>query len=302
MGWRARRGSPPTPRSLQRMDVVTMRRAERAGRRTAPTSLLMAIVLMLLTSIGIAAPAAGSPPPTDPTTQNADDTGSFAVQPSGPNGPGGRDYFVYTLKTGEVFGDVVGISNLSSETKSYAIYATDALNTSDGGFTLLKEGEKPKDVGNWVEIGATQYTLDPGQRADIPFKITVPADATPGDHVGAIVAQEIPDTVDPIDSGIGVDLRVRIGARIYLRVDGPVTPSLSVGSFTIDYDTPASPFAEAPAKITYVVTNTGNVRLAPTAKLKISGLFGSVSRHSRTAPSLSCSPARRWRSPRQSRV
>jgi hypothetical protein len=67
---------------------------------------------------------------------------------------------------------------------------------------------------------------------------------------------------------------LRIGARIYLRVDGPVTPSLSVTSFSIDYDTPASPFSGSKAHITYVVTNTGNIRLAPTAQLKLSGLFG----------------------------
>jgi WxL interacting protein linking bacterial and host surfaces len=240
-------------------------------RRAASVALTVLVGMSaMLTS---AAPSFGSAPPADPDPTQAG-MGAFAVQPSGPNGPSGRDFFIYTLKSGQVFGDTVGISNLTDKPATFVIYATDARNTNDGGFALLREEENPTDVGSWVELGATQYTLDPGMRADIPFKITVPSDATPGDHVGAIVAQQVPDDPTEVPKGIGVDVRLRIGARIYLRVDGPVTPSLSIKHFAVDYDTPASPFSSSKAVITYVVTNTGNVRLTPTAQLKLSGLFG----------------------------
>jgi Bacterial protein of unknown function (DUF916) len=195
------------------------------------------------------------------------------VQPSGENGPGGRDYFIYTLPQGGQFGDRVAIANLSDTTATYAVYATDAVNTKDGSFSLLRDGDTPDGVGSWVELGATQYTVEPGEQVIIPFSVTVPDDAAPGDHVGAIVAQKIDDPTNPGD-GIGVDVRVRIGARIYVRVDGPTNPSLSIESFDIVYDAPASPFSGSTAKVVYVLTNTGDIRLSPTADLNLAGLFG----------------------------
>lgn len=201
------------------------------------------------------------------------DAGNLAVQPSGPHGPGGRDYFVYTLNGGEHLRDVVGVSNLGTTRATFAVYATDALNSSDGSFNLLREEDKPKEVGTWVRLGATQYTLDPQQRVDIPFEITIPTGATPGDHVGAIVAQRIPDPGNP-EAGIGIGLRVRVGARVYVRVAGEVHPSLAVEALSISYDAPANPFATADAHISYTLTNTGDVRLSPTAALGVTGPLG----------------------------
>jgi hypothetical protein len=253
--------------------MAALRRTRRLVTVTALTLLFGSTAL----THASAPPETTSPGSTDTTAPvdetSAGEAGAFAVQPSGEKGPGGRDFFVYTFPTGQQFGDRVAISNLSDATATYAVYATDAVNTDDGSFSLLREEEKPTDVGTWVELGATQYTLEPGQQVIIPFSITVPADATPGDHVGAIVAQKLDDPSDP-NAGIGVDVRVRIGARIYVRVDGVTNPSLSVDSFDVTYDAPGTPFSGATAKVTYVLTNTGDVRLSPTADLKLAGLFG----------------------------
>ena len=239
---------------------------------TISKALRFAALMTLVLVAGMSTPTLGAPAPPEDTDPAADD-GSFAVQPSGPSGPGGRDYFIYTLGAGEVFGDVVAVSNVGTETATFVIYATDAINTSDGSFTLLREEDKPTDVGSWIELGATQYTVNPGERVDIPFSITVPADATPGDHAGAIAAQKVNDPTLP-DDGVSLEVRLRVGARIYVRVDGLLSPSIAVENLNVDYDVPVNPFGSSRAIINYVLTNTGNVRLAPTAKLGLSGIFG----------------------------
>jgi hypothetical protein len=257
--------------------MAALRRTRRLITATA-----LALVCGATSLTHAAAPPDTTTPPgttTPPDTSiPADETspgeaGAFAVQPSSEKGPGGRDYFIYTLPQGQQFGDRVAISNLSDTAATFAVYATDAVNTDDGSFSLLREDEDPQDVGAWVELGATQYTVEPGEQVIIPFSISVPADASPGDHVGAIVAQKLDDP-NSTEGGIGADVRVRIGARIYVRVDGPVSPSLSIESFGITYDAPGTPFSGHTAKITYVVTNTGDIRLSPTADLKLAGLFG----------------------------
>jgi hypothetical protein len=240
------------------------------------SSLRVAVIAASLV-LGPAAVGHATPPPATQAA-SATDAGGFAVQPSGPDGPGGRDYFIYTLQVGEVYGDTVAISNTGSEAATFAIYATDARTTEDGSFSLLREEEQPADVGAWVELGATQYTVEAGTRVDIPFKITVPADVPPGDHVGAIVAQKIDDPNNPND-GIGLDVRVRVGARLYVRVEGPVNPSLAIDDFAVSYAAPGNPFAGRDANITYTLTNTGDIRLSPVATVTIGGVFG-LGRHS----------------------
>jgi hypothetical protein len=266
------------PRFERDGNIVGFRRALHTGTKVAALA-VAAIVAVGPTSHASARPSATPVPPstvaptTAPVDETSADTGNFAVQPSGPNGPGGRDYFIYTLKSGQLFGDTVGVSNLGTTTATFVVYATDARTTNDGSFSLMREEEKAKDVGTWITLGATQYTLEPGKRVDIPFKLAIPADATPGDHVGAIVAQRVDDPKNP-GSGIGLDVRVRVGARLYVRVDGPLNPSLAVESMSVRYDSPGNPFGSADAHIDYTLTNTGDVRLSPTAALRLSGLFG----------------------------
>ena len=56
----------------------------------------------------------------------------------------------------------------------------------------------------------------------VPFTLTVPADATPGDHAGGLVASiETPGT-DPDGSAVTVD--TRFGLPAYVQVAGPLTP------------------------------------------------------------------------------
>lgn len=252
-------------------------RTRRNIREVLGATLLAALVAVAVPpSSASAAPDDSTPdderPVEAPTETSAD--GSFAVQPSGPDGPGGRDYFIYTLDPGQLFGDTVGISNLGSRPVTYALYATDAFNTREtADFALLREEETPVDVGSWIDLGVSQVTVDPGTRVDVPFSVDVPDDATPGDHAGAIVAQEIPDaSID--EDGVAVDVRLRIGARVYVRVGGALSPSLTVEQFQIDYDTPLNPFGTAPVTVDYTVTNTGNTRITADATLVIEGALG----------------------------
>jgi uncharacterized membrane protein len=132
----------------------------------------------------------------------------------------------------------------------------------------------PDDVGAWIELGQDQYTVEPGRRVEIPFELTVPRDATPGDHAGGIVgANTEPEQVVDAE-GATVDLMRRIGARVYLRVEGPLEPQLDITELDLSVDASVWPFPGGEAKVTYRVTNTGNVRLTPRADLDLEGLLG----------------------------
>jgi hypothetical protein len=204
----------------------------------------------------------------------------WAVEPSSPTGTDGRDYFAYTLKPGQGFEDTVRISNFTDQDLDFRIYPRDAFNTTgDGGFAVQEEDEQPRGVGSWIrlpdEVG--DRTIEAGSAIDVPFAITVPPDAEPGDHAGAIIAALMsPEQV--ADAGVGIDVRQRVGSRMYVRVDGPIDPALAITRLDV---ASTNPFLQlfsgrGSTTVTYEVTNVGNARLAPQTALRVEGPFGVV--------------------------
>ena len=224
------------------------------------------------------ASAQTDPPASAPVESGAAESFTWAVEPSGPEGPGNRDAFVYDVAPGERLVDTVGISNLSTEPLTVSIYAADAYNTNDGGFALSLEDDPQRGVGEWSSLATNIHTVDPRSRVDIPFEINVAPDAEPGDHAGAIIATAADETGTPLRSeavpGSNVTLDRRVAARVYLRVDGPLRPALQVVKIGLAYDSPATPFQKGPAFVTYAVQNTGNVRLPLHTELELGGPMG----------------------------
>jgi hypothetical protein len=255
--------------------TTTITATARRARRALLALALVAPVLLL------ASPArAQDQPEQAPPTEATPAESGFAVQPSGPDGPGARDWFTYTLDPGAVFGDTVAISNLSNEPIRFVIYPTDAVSVADtSGFAALKDTEEPVDVGTWIKLAAGEYTVPAGQRIDVPFSITVPEDAEPGDHAGAILAVDADEgSIDPsaAPDGITFNVRHRMGARVYVRVSGPIAPALRIDELDVERD-------GGTATVTWDVSNTGNVRLTPSAEVRVTGLFG---RTVRTMPAV----------------
>ena len=245
---------------------------------TTRRPLRAALILFLGWSLLAPGPASGQDEPDEVPAPTDSGGPEFAVQPSGPDGPGTRDWFTYTLDPGTVFGDTVAISNLSDRPMRFAIYATDAVSVDGtGAFGALKDTEEPTDVGTWIELAATQHTVEPGTRIDVPFSITVPEDAEPGDHAGAILAVDLDEgPIDPESApdGVSFDVRHRLGARVYVRVGGELQPSLRIDELSVERD-------GGTATVHWEIANTGNLRLTPTAQVRITGWFG---RTVRTAP------------------
>ncbi|GAA2631357.1 hypothetical protein GCM10010399_74420 [Dactylosporangium fulvum] len=209
--------------------------------------------------------------PATPAAAQNDDL-RWAVIPSGPQGPNGRGAFEYEAKPGDVIADTVGVSNLTDQPITFTVYSTDAFTSADGAFSLFPAATPPKDLGTWTDLTPKSYTVQPKTRADIAFKLTVPLNATPGDHAGGIIASVVEQQTTAQGQQVNVDRR--IAARIYLRVAGPVTPTVQVESLTVGYEAPALPFGTGDLVVTYRVKNAGNVRVHGTARVRATGPLG----------------------------
>ncbi|MEV6675451.1 DUF916 domain-containing protein [Streptomyces erythrochromogenes] len=244
----------------------------RVGARTGSRASLCGLLLSLLV-LGAGLLPAG------PAT--AADNGTWGVFPTPAAGAAMTDraYFFHQGAAGSTLSDSVTILNSSDRELTFQVFATDAVNTPAGGaFALLPVETKPKDVGAWIALApetASTVTVPAKGRKDIPFTVKVPADATPGDHVGGIVA--LGTAVEGVqqDGKVQVGVRRSVGARLYFRVPGPVTPGLSVEDVRVSRSAPLLPWVrDARATVSYTLVNRGNVVVEPKVAFSAEGLFG----------------------------
>ncbi|WP_372343862.1 hypothetical protein [Streptomyces sp. KL116D] len=227
------RGQPRTPRARTRI----------RGSRAASALLGAA----LLTWGGT--PAQAAPP-------------AWTIAPSAgggsrPAASDGRPYIYAEGAPGTVLEDKVAVTNPTTRPIRISLRGADADNLSDGSLDVR---EKAKDTGAWITFAERTVRVPARTRAEVPFTVTVPPGATPGDHPGAVVA-----------SAAGRDA----GVSVHLRISGPTLSALTVEHVRVEHGD----------SIAYDVVNRGNTTLTPRLAVRADGVFGTVLRKSpRTLP------------------
>ncbi|HEU5129240.1 MAG TPA: DUF916 domain-containing protein [Glycomyces sp.] len=227
--------------------------------RIARSALLAAVTAAALLAAAPAAAQDGAP-------------ATWGVNPSSQDGPDGRAAFDYALDPGSTVIDFVGVANFGTEPITLRLYASDAFTSESGAFDLLPADQEPVDVGSWIGFNDATVTVAPETRLDVPFALTVPADATPGDHVGGIVAARTEEAADA--SGDDLLVERRVGVRLHLRVSGDLEPALDPRFDHLTYHYDWNPAGTGSATFDYEVANTGNVRLQGELIARFAGPWG----------------------------
>ncbi|MEE1927488.1 DUF916 domain-containing protein [Streptomyces sp. TRM 70351] len=227
----------------------------------ARASALLILVLGLLLS-PVAPPA------------HAADNGKWSVFPATGEDVQGRAHFRLEAAPGSTVRDEVTVANLSGSARTFHLYGADAYNTPrDGGFAVRGAEEEHRGVGVWLRLDREKLRIPAGGRTTVPFTLTVPTNAEPGDHPGAVIALD--QEVRKAGGAVGVGVRQAVGARVYLQVTGERKPAVEVEDVRWEYEAPAVPgTGDDPATIRYTLVNSGNVTLRPEVRLAAEGVFG----------------------------
>lgn len=225
-------------------------------------------ILAGLAAVGLHGPAGAAPAP--PAPGPASTPVRFALRPSATAEGADRQALVYDLPPGETVADAVELWNLGRGRVRFELYATDAFTTRDGTFALLPGDRAPRGVGRWVQLGRRRRDVPGGARVVVPFRLRVPPAATPGDHVGGIVAAVRSTATDGSGQLVAVDRR--IGVRLSVRVAGPRRPALAVSGVAMGHR--PSGLLGGRAVVRYRVANVGNVRLAGLGTVEVRGVLG----------------------------
>ncbi|MFD8972288.1 MULTISPECIES: WxL protein peptidoglycan domain-containing protein [unclassified Streptomyces] len=204
----------------------------------------------------------------------AAENGEWAVYPAAAK-LGSRPYFYLSVDPGTSLTDRVTVTNKTAAPLTFRLYGADAYNTDrDGGFAVRTQQEKQTGAGAWIKPQRTRVTVPARSAVTVPYTLTVPADADPGDHPGALVALD--ERISPSGKGsVAMGVQRAVGARVYLRVNGPTVPALAVEDITLAQDRPLVPgVGGSSAVVSYTLHNRGNVTLNPKVALKAEGLFG----------------------------
>jgi hypothetical protein len=202
-----------------------------------------------------------------------------------------RSSYSYNVNPGGQIKDAMVVTNRSKTPLRLGLYAADGFTTNTGSLDLLTKDRKSVGVGAWVHADRDSVTIKPGKTAQIPFTVAVPANATPGDHVGGILT-----SLKQSDDAAGINVDRRLGIRVKVRVSGALKPRLAIENLHVDYSGSANPFTQGDATVTYTIHNTGNATLSAQQQVSVEGPFGQLRTQARrVAPSPELLPGETWK-------
>ncbi|MFI8995987.1 FixG Ig-like domain-containing protein [Streptomyces sp. NPDC053542] len=163
-----------------------------------------------------------------------------AAAPSGwraaPAGAHARPYFYLEGAPGSVLTDRLALTNRGRQARTFTV-----------------SGSSGSGAGAWIATAARTVRVPARTRAEVPFTVTVPAGAAPGDHPAALRVRD----------QRGAERAV----RVHLRVSGPMLAALTVENVSVADRGGA-------AVIRYDLVNRGNTTLDPRVVVRADGLLG----------------------------
>ena len=204
------------------------------GKITSGVALLSAALLALA---GFSATAGGDGPVR------------IGIQPAHqPSGQGA--YFSYEMKAGSTTTDQAVIINSGQEALALRLYAADGITAINGSTAFAAADEQRTGVHSWLSTEVSDVQVAPGDRATVPFSVSVPADAPAGDPVAGGVIESLPKA--RASGGVAATILERAGVAVVVRVPGPTEEKLVLERICLNQES-GSNYFETP------VRNEGNV-------------------------------------------
>ena len=124
----------------------------------------------------------------------------------------------------------------------------------------------PTSASSWLIYSPAETTVIPGNLHSIRVTVSVPKDATPGDHLTALIIEQRPDNIKVNENRRQMVIRYRMGAVFYIKV-----PQLRrQGSL----ESLRAEATEDSLVVTPLLKNAGNSVIRPLTSLKVTNGAG----------------------------
>lgn len=207
---------------------------------------------------------------------------TWSVRPGDENGEDGRAWVEWAADPGQTRTEHLVVTNHGADPVEFRLSAADGYFTGTGRFTMLASDQESVAAGRWIELPAS-VAVPAGATEVVPFTVTVPDDAEPGDHAAGVAASV------HVTGGGEVGVESRVGFRVMTRVTGELAPSLGLAA-SAAYTGEVNPFEAGAVEVAYELGNTGNTRLNARPEVSVSGPFGLGERTVRGAEIVEIAP------------
>jgi hypothetical protein len=124
----------------------------------------------------------------------------------------------------------------------------------------------PNSASSWLIYSPAETTVIPGNLHAIRVTVSVPKDATPGDHLSALIVEQRPDNIKLNQNRRQVVIRYRMAAVFYIKV-----PQLRRQGSLESLKAEAT---EDQVVVTPLLKNAGNSVVRPLTSLKVTNSSG----------------------------
>jgi len=195
------------------------------------------------------------------------ESGSIGGRPAQPDPSNSRtkSIFVKTIAPNATVNDVVEVVNNTNVKKTIAVYATDSVVSSGGAFACAQMADGLNNVGKWITLSQNSVEVPAYESVKVPFTITAPSNAEPGEQNGCINIQEQKN----IEFQSGVALSFRTAIRVAILVPGDIKKEITPQGISV---------VEKSDKLILSpsLKNTGNVSVDADITTTVRSLFGTV--------------------------
>jgi hypothetical protein len=169
------------------------------------------------------------------------------------------------------------LTNRIGKTHDFSLSVEDVAANQDPTVTvqLLGSQRGPYSLKDYITLPTNKITLEHGQRARFPVRISIPSGSAPGGHYGSILVKTL-----AVAGNDGKDqnlvpqspIEARIGTLFFVTIPGEANRE---GKLLELSTIPNSAwFEQGPITFGVMFENTGSVHLAPFGKLSITNILG----------------------------
>jgi P pilus assembly chaperone PapD len=131
----------------------------------------------------------------------------------------------------------------------------------DGQVRFERANTLPNSASSWLIYSPAETTVIPGNLHAIRVTVSVPKDATPGDHLTALIVEQRPDNIKLNENRRQMVIRYRMGAVFYIKI-----PQLRrQGSL----ESLRAEATQDQVVVTPLLKNAGNSVIRPLTSLKV---------------------------------
>jgi hypothetical protein len=187
--------------------------------------------------------------------------------------PQNQSYYIFQGQSGATLENSIWVINSGTEAGTVRLYPVDMTTGQTGGSVFLMYDDPREVTGSWITLAANELTLAAGESREVPFSVTIPADARAGQHLGGIVAEGVAleEAANVNDDAEAASFQVIVQSRNAMAVQVNL-PGAAVEQ--IDVMGIAAGGQGGYQTLAIGMSNSGNMMLKPTGQLVVKNEAG----------------------------